>query len=462
MAAPARGDTSTLSSQMESVDVIPASPKLLRLPEFTTVEVSPEDILRNGRLDMYASLKRKGYFTVRVGISATRIQAGGHVGVIPINDRLTIEVVPRVPLGNFSRLLEVSQQAPMVVADAIRLYDTEGQLYPSLAGIYATGLREQLEQIVHRGLLKDYQRSEELTSFPRGRVNVGQTMQRAVSRGVSHRASVSYFQRSVDNPPNRCLLAAVWRLSQYVGQTGAALPHQQRRRIQRDLNYCVHQLRGVQTDLAEGFQADGIVTGRRSLPALRMYYRPALDLALTVIGREAVLLERHGDRLRLPSLVVDMSTVFEAYARRTLLEASKSGHWPVVVLDGNKKPPVGGAGELFDSGIKTPATPDIVFQHRQPQAGGYPLLIEVKYKPATDLPDRGDLNQAITYATSYRCDCVVILQPRGERSRLVGLQHLGTIGTISVYHYVFDLAAPDLAEAEQRLSDSLIKLAVSA
>ena len=138
-----------------------------------------------------------------------------------------------------------------------------------------------------------------MTSFPRGRIQIGRTVQRAIACGVRHKAAIAYYQRSVDNPSNRCLLYAVWWLSQYVDRVQDELARGQRNRIRRDLNYAWHALPGVGLDKAESFLDDATVLGARPLPTLRSYYRPALDLALTIIGRKAVRLEASEGSLHL-------------------------------------------------------------------------------------------------------------------------------------------------------------------
>jgi hypothetical protein len=86
----------------------------------------------------------------------------------------------------------------------------------------------------------------------------------------------------------------------------------------------------------------------------------------------------------------------------------------------------------------------------------------VKYKPAGDVPSRDDLNQTIAYAASYRCDRVIVAQPRSHDSGpLSGLRILGTIGGLTVYQYVFDLAASDLPEEEIRFTNEVATLAAA-
>src|SRR5258708_1450720 len=89
--------------------------KVLRVREFESVVVAPEDILTQGRLEIYPALHKKGYLEVRVGTEVTQLQAKGHIGVIPINDRLVLEVVPRVPIANLAELLRVSGVSPVAL-----------------------------------------------------------------------------------------------------------------------------------------------------------------------------------------------------------------------------------------------------------------------------------------------------------------------------------------------------------
>lgn len=430
--------------------------RVLRVAEFDSVVVDPDDILTNGKLDIYPNLHRKGYIEVRLGTAEVRLAAKGYIGVIPVNERLTLEILPRVPITNLSHLLTVSKVAPAALVNATRLYETDGQLYPSLAVVYATALRRVVEVIVGRGLYREYERIEELTSFPRGRIEIGRTMQAAFARGNRHKVVMSYFHRSVDNPVNQCLVYAVWRLSKYLDQVSGELVRRHRQNARLDLNYAWHALQGVELDLSEGFLNDGLVTGQLPLPTLRSYYRPALDLALTVIGRQAVVVEQSGSRIELPSLVVDMSAVFENYVREVLKRVARQRAWVVEVLDGNKQPPEGGSGRLFQRG-ETPvsATPDVVLRDRARGAATYPLIVEVKYKPAGNTPERDDLNQAITYGAAYHSPVVVVAQPRAHHSpKTAGMHFVGTIAEMKIFQYVVDLDG-DMEHEERRLLESV-------
>ena len=189
--------------------------------------------------------------------------------------------------------------------------------------------------------------------------------------------------------------------------------------------------------------ADPLVLGTQRLPSVRTYYRPALDTALAIVREHAVSFEREGTALELRSLILNMHQVFEDYVRNVLAREADSNRWTVEIFDGNGK---AGRKLVFDHRPSEWATPDVVVR----ATGGAPrtpVLLEVKYKPASGGPDRGDLNQAITYAASYRCPNVVLVQPLGD-SGFRGLRPLGTLGDIAVHQYVLDLGADDLAAEE--------------
>jgi 5-methylcytosine-specific restriction enzyme subunit McrC len=149
-----------------------------------------------------------------------------------------------------------------------------------------------------------------------------------------------------------------------------------------------------------------------------------------------------------------MSSIFEAYLLRLLKLVAAANHWPVTVLDGNKLQPVGGGKRLFDGSSPPEATPDIVIAKGTVSRRIHPVLIEVKYKP---LPDRDDINQAIAYATSYRCDEVIIAQPKATNAHLeLGLSLLGRIDNLTVHRYIFDLGAADLTEQENLFTSAVL------
>lgn len=428
----------------------------LRIKEFEWADVPLDVIFREGRLDVNPSAQNKDFYATRLTREGVQVQARGYVGIIPLNDRLTLEVVPRVGMSNLSRLVEVSGVPPRALADVMRRYRTGGALYPSLISLYADGLHHAISEIVTRGMMREYEWREETSSFPRGRILIGRTMQRAGARGASHEAAFGWFQRSTDIGVNRCLLYATWRLAHYNRQAGEGVAKSEQRRVARQLNRCMQLLQGVHLDPGAAFMSDPLVTGRAELPTLRGYYRPALDLALTIIAGHAVDIEDQNGNVRLPSLVLDMSSVFEAYLRRTLQRTAENEGWGVRVMDGNLLPTQGAAKpNLLDTGPqRLKATPDIVIEAGPRRRPVVPVLIEVKYKPADRLVDRADLNQTISYGVSYRAKSVVIVQP-SDGGVPAGWRDLGTLAGMSIAAYTIDLSAADMIYQETLFADAV-------
>lgn len=427
-------------------------PRTYRLKEYGFTDVPLADLMEGQQLSVDPAVAKNDYFTLQMQGDRLRLQARGWIGLIPLNERVVIDVRPRVSVSNFTRILEVAGHTPAVLANVMRSYALENEWSDSLLDLYAQAFVSQVREIELRGFYREYEQREEQTSFPRGRILQGQTAAMA-ARGLSHVAAASWFERTVDTPINRCLKYAAWFLGQRYTSLGARSAAS--RRIHRELNVLYGLFDGVGLDRSLRFLEEEIVIGRQRLPALRAYYRPALETALAIIRQHAIRIDEPGP-VELPSLVLKMDEVFEAYCRNVLKSYAHTDGWQVDVVDGRKEPPAGGGKPLFDQPGSNQASPDIVVRKDEPTS--YPALIEVKYKPAAGPPERGALNQAITYAASYRSNHVVVVQPRASATSPAGLYTLGTIADLTVHQYVVDLDASDLAAEEQAFGKAVGEL----
>jgi 5-methylcytosine-specific restriction enzyme subunit McrC len=430
-------------------------PRIYGVREYGYVDVPLTDLLEGNRLQVDPDVQKRGFFTLQLRGDRLQLQARGYVGLIPLNERVAIDVRPRVSVGNFTRILELAGYTPEVLTTASRRYAVDPEWSDSLLDLYARALVDQLGEIELRGMFREYERREEATSFPRGRILVGRTATVLAPRGKAHVAASSWFERTADTPVNRCIKYAIWFLGQRYARTGSV--GAESRRIHRALSARYGLFDGVALDHQRRFLDDPQVDGRRRLPTLRAYYRPALEIALAIIRGHAIRVDRPGHALTLPSLILKMEEVFEDYLRSVLRHSAADGDWHVRILDGRGKPPGGGRKLLFDHPPSNDATPDIVLQSEP--LSDYPAILEVKYKPANGDPARDDLNQAITYAVSYRSDEVVLVQPRAPLPSFSGLRTLGTIADATVYQYVFDLNAADLDAEEALFSHAIRDLA---
>lgn len=417
------------------------APTVYRAEEYAPVEVPLSDLLDDaGRLQLNTDVEAKGYFTVQLVKGRVRLQVRGYVGLIPLNDRVVIDIEPRVPVANLSRLLRVSRHMPDFLLRE-RSYERDEEWNESLLDLYASTLVERIEAVASSGLLREYRQEEDDTSFPRGRILMGPTYTRLHSQGIRHKVTASWFERTADNQPNRCLRYALWFLADRLARL------HQRDRARRDLLLRVGTLyelfSEVSLDHSLSFMRDPVVRGAKALPSLRHYYRPALDIAVAIVLEHAIRMEGEKRAVKLPSLILDMGKLFEDYLRSVLHARALDQAWDTEVLDGN----TAGKKLLFDRPPSEDATPDIVLRDRD--GGSYPLVIEVKNIPVADNSSRSAIEQAIAYAASYRTDRVVLAHPKGRGQSFSGLRLQGKIGDLSLYQYVYDLAAEPL-EAEDR------------
>jgi 5-methylcytosine-specific restriction enzyme subunit McrC len=425
-----------------------AAPTVYRVKEYELAQVPLRDLLGpSGELRLNPDVESKDYFTIQASKGRLCLRARGHVGLIPLNERVSIEVEPRTPAGNLLHLLSVARRPADALAEE-RGYEKDRQWSGSLLGVYARALISRLEEIASQGLLREYERRTEVTSFPRGRILTTPTVRQLHSRGLTHKVVAARFEHSSDNAANRCLKYALWFLGGLLREE-ASLGLQKRRLLDRAAP--LYEVLGeVKLDHSLGFLRDSLVLGTAKLPSLRSYYRPAIDLATAIVQLHGVQLESRAGAVRLPSMVLDMSDLFERYLRNTLAAQARGRGWRHRVLDGNAE----GKTLLFDEKPSPPATPDIVVRDLDKE--GFPLLIEVKSAPVKSFhSERSAIEQALTYGLSYRCNQVVLAHPRQSSESFQGLRLQGRIGDLSLYQYVFDLAADPIEQEEERFAAAM-------
>lgn len=428
--------------------------------EHGQVQIPMTDLLVGDQLDVYPEVIKRDYFTLARQGNRLILRAGGYLGLIPINDRIVVDVRPKVPIRNLERVFDYARGTPIPLLPHLRLYARHDEPAPSLLDLLTDALLDAVEEVGARGLHREYRENGTDTSFPRGRILMGQTTGRLLSRGVRHRVAATWHEQTVDTAPNRCLKFAIWYVAGRYARM-RPLPEGAVRRLTR-LNKALRLFDGSELDRERRFMHDPLVSDGTRMPSVRAYYRRALTIATTMIQDRGVTFADRGDDILIASFVINMAEVFEEYLRAVLRARLVGPARDIEVLDGNKKPPGGGSKLLFDAPPSDPATPDIVLRRSEGTRAQYPMLLEAKYKVlrTEHMPLRDDINQIITYAVSYRAPLVVLVHPRVAGSSR-GMFALGTIGSTILLRYVYDLAATDLdaeevsfAQAVRRALDS--------
>jgi 5-methylcytosine-specific restriction enzyme subunit McrC len=424
--------------------------------EYEQLQFPLSDLLVNEKLSVYPEIIGTKYFTIFLRQDSLIFQVGEYIGLIPINDRITLDVRPRVPVKNLERILRVTNEVPKTLNLHLREYAIHDTGSPSLIDILARSLMNAISEIEKYGLYKEYIQKTENASFPRGRIMIGATMRQHEARGRGHAVTTTWFEHSTDTAPNKCIKYAIWLLLQ---RYKSVTPREGQMKIVSDLNRVYALFGRVSLDTSKSFLKDPLVVNPSRMPSLRSYYASILHLAITIIENRGISFSKKGRDIVLPSMIFDFDVVFEKYLRKILEMKFQMLSPNLKVLDGNVGGPNGGKKALFDkSPRQEPAKPDIVVR----QEGVVDLLkknrllVEAKYKPV-DFPVRSDIDQAIGYGVSYRCNYVVLAHPKREGG-VSGLRLVGTIGDFNFYQYTFDLANENPEEEEIKFAKEMLLL----
>lgn len=402
-----------------------------------SIEIALCEVMEDGKLAVFPHIEAKGLLFLQFKRGILYVTAGKFIGLIPLTPTISIDVRPKLPVSNLAYVLDNARTAIDTIPNAARLYRPNAIQSTSVLQFLLSNLLEAIQPIRTNGLIKEYARRSEIMSQPRGRIALSGTLQRCWSKGVRHKVQVQKFEHTTDNSANRLIKHALeyalvvlrrvpesHSLLRYANEVYVDLPGEIGAILPKDYFICQKMVRS------------------RNISILRSYYYQALEISLLILSRHVVSLEHSGSEILLQTFIIDFEEVFEEYIRRTLHASAPSD---IIVHDGNRD----GKKPLFDDRNDPPAQPDIVVRR-----GGQSVIGEVKYK---EKPDRSDINQAITYAVSYRSNQAVLIHQRRSNGPR-GMQILGVVNGITVRSYAYDLASADLPGESALFSEAMFSL----
>ncbi len=423
-------------------------------------------LIPDGVLDKYVSVGFKS--------GGVKVTALGATGLIPISPSTALQIVPRFPLANLTHMINRCGYTP-VALDATRVYQASPSAARWITDLLVDGLLTNFEAVVQSGMMRSYYRRHAASSAPHGRIDISRTQSSFAARGVDHVLAYSWFERSVDNPPNRAIKAALMRAHDHYRRMDTTMGVARRRR--RVAAALLH-LAQVTKDHTLQCMSDPEVRGVRPLPESRSYYRDALELATALLtdqgidfdaylGHAAKLGSKEPDVLRLPlnSLAISTSNLFEAFVRETL-QVELASDETLEVVDGNK---ADGQLPLYEhladeerrvlpahfalpSGTEAGYTsPDILIRD---SSGRHLGVVDVKYTKAAPFTARSEVEQVLLYGTRYRAPFAMTVHPRPHNHQ-AGLHIAGRIGDVLVAQFRLDLSAPDLDLEVQSLAEAI-------
>jgi 5-methylcytosine-specific restriction enzyme subunit McrC len=390
--------------------------------EATSIPI--DEVFRDGRFDLLPEVQGKDYFDIRFQGDRLRVTAGKYVGLIPLNERVFIQVEPKMPVGNLLAILAAVGGDLTELNVLQREYRAAPAAPVQILEAMAMALARALEAVETEGLRKLYDSFVNSGPSLKGQIQFEDSVQRFWSRGTRHAAVSSFHDLTADVPENRLLRYACHVLLAHYRATGNP---------KRALRQLAH--------LEEWLSRAGVVLSRpelRDLPHagdVSPVYEKALRVARLVAWGQGVELPAGGSDVTLPSFLVNMESVFERYVLHVLRRRLRGFE----VLDGNAE----GQRPLFDDRKLPDANPDIVIQR---SAGDCHAIVEVKYKA---VEKRDDINQVLAYALTYRVPRIAIVLP-AEQGAPAGISTIGRVQTINVVRCRLDLAADDLDAEEHR------------
>lgn len=459
----------------------------VREQEFFWIPV--DEILGSGKELLVPNDILDSYVSIAFNKGSIRLQAKGLVGVFPLTSNLCIQVQPRFPISNLGHMIDISGDNPAVLA-VLRNYELSASFEKWMWRALSDALLLLIDKIRDRGLILSYRRTVTDTTHPSGRIMMRETISKYAARGVSYKVVSSRFERSADNHLNRLLYTAILTIYRYYSSLEEVGDIQERVKLDKEkrkvlpkISGAIHFMNraGVSVELNRS-SLDRLlvedIDSARLIPESRSYYRHALDISRALLGGRGVDVLSRGDSgseitgrpvVEMPSLTVDMQTIFEKFVRTSLVSrvtnrnhsdsSDRSGE--LFVIDGNKysTPLYDGPMDWFSSTIphypiedsSPTATPDILVE----KADGRCLLVaDVKYSPASRHAKRHEVEQTYLYGARYGTSIVMTVHPCSGDER-AGLYSSGSIGNIMVVHYKINLAADDLESEMDYFADSV-------
>lgn len=424
--------------------------------EYEHIEIETSLWFGDGHKAMFNSeIDGKDVLRAHFAGGVLRLQATSFVGVIPINERVVLRVKPRVPLSNLTRMV-IETGHSVLALSAFRDYAGRGTADDWAMDRYTDALLDYIDGVLDSGLLRIYERRQGEGHFPHGRIDFTPTIQRFAARGIPNKAAFSWFERTVDTADNRCIKAAMEVVHAHLMKAKKKPRRGEQGRLRR-LAGQFAAFEEVSDDPDYRFMDDPQVLGLSPLPDSRSYYRPVLDLSVLIVRGIGIALDLGGKDVQMGSLLINTNELFEKFVRVSLAKHARVNRWPVEVLDGNTE----GKVDLYDVPDELPAPlgarlapmasrdagkaqPDVVLRTAD---GEVPLIAEVKNTITSDeaLPDRGHVEQAVTYALRYGIDFTLLIHPWSKGTK--GLVYVGRVRSIDVYDYRLDLSSDHSVDA---------------
>ncbi len=422
--------------------------KIILAEERKEVDIAISEIVRDGGiLDIQNNVKK--YFSIdyKPRKDQLTLVAGGYVGLIPINERLSVDVKPKFSIKNLTYIVSIAEENFQALDFFSRVYRYEGNTSDVVFDFLIKCLITELEKLYEEGVLREYILKTESSSKIKGKIDLNSSIKKLWAQGHFHKAEINFFEMTQDNILNKLI-----KFTLDFCINSMSFSERNLRQLKNKLTffYSLFDDVSLPTQLHELRMVSSIIRENK-IPVIRDYYHRVCKICLIILKQTGIDFEQEGNDISLNSYVLDMETIFEKYLLNSLKKKISSFKMDIQLLDGNTD----GRKSLFNNPQTKNyiAKPDIIVRHQDQNL----MIMDAKYKTQVKESDR---YQIITHALSYGARIAILVLPKGpdNSEQLIKIGSIGTEFEVDVYEYYFNLSAVDLLEEESMFLSNLNSL----
>ena len=400
--------------------------------EYGEVDLPISAVLLDGELIIYPEVSGAGYFDIDYRNDKLRLIAKGYVGVVPINSRVTINVIPRFPIANVFYLVQRSEGALRDIPGFFRSYGQSLSSTERLEELFGALLLNTAKLVSREGLPRRYI-AQRVTGGARGRLLFSETISKHFCKQQRHLHVREFYRLTSDSPENRAVKTQITILERYFAASGS--------KASRDLALKARML-CVQMNAVN----DGLESTSHHINALQAAirshscsaeYLSILWLSYLLTAKRGVTLASFGS-VATSSLLVNMAGIFESYVREVVRRELPKLRNVKSIVDGNAQPI-----PLFKDNTLFSVKPDVlVLLH-----DAAPVVIDAKYKPKMSAADRYEV---ISFCEATGAKLAILISPLSNRDK--GKERIKMLGVttngIQLFEQFIDLSNNDMGSEE--------------
>lgn len=376
------------------------------------------------KLVLYNEEHQHAYFNI--GYQMVKFKS--YVGVIQM-DNITIEILPKADKASKgvekkwrNALIEMLQ-----VCERIQLKSLDEALlrprYSSLIELYFDAFLNEIEDITHKGLTKQYRFEKGNTKALKGQIQFSQQ----IAKNFIHkeRFYTSHQTYDYNNIYNQILKKAIIILEKVVSNF----------ELQKRANQLLLHFENVSNVNVTASTFDGLVFGRK-----RDYYQHGIQLARLIILNYAPNLATGNEHIL--AILFDMNRLFEEYIFVKLSEVEY------------EHPSIEVRGQAVKKFWKHKTIrPDIIIINQSKTPPNNTIVIDTKWKIVdSGYPSDSDLKQMYAYNLHFGALKSVLLYPKVDQESMSTSYH-NSIGVADKFNqhecemYFLDLFKDDVLNA---------------